>query len=216
MAHKPGWHDAAHRKYLEREFNLRRPHVHSFDADKLRAYQKVKKELYHTWEKVSDILADKPRLTERQVEFCRLYALSGRTKASHCMRAAGYKTDNDGALYQDAQRLLQRPIIQRLIRAFEMEEKARVLFTIEDVALQLQEVAKAAMEAQDFNAANKSLELLGKYLGMFVERKEILHKVVHNQAELDARIIELQNIIDDAMVAADDKLLLGKETSSQS
>jgi len=66
---------------------------------------------------------------------------------------------------------------------------------VEDVVAWFQKIATASMEAGDFTNANRSLENLGKYLQMFVERKEITHHIVHNRQELDARIIELTDIL---------------------
>ena len=42
------------------------------------------------------------------------------------------------------------------------------------------------------------MENLAKYLQMFVEKKEITHRTIHSQEELDTRISELTAILKEA------------------
>jgi hypothetical protein len=42
------------------------------------------------------------------------------------------------------------------------------------------------------------MENLAKYLGMFVDKKEIIHKTIHSKEELDTRIGELTAILREA------------------
>ena len=69
---------------------------------------------------------------------------------------------------------------------------------VEDVVKWFNDIAMAAMDTGDFTNANRAMENLAKYLGMFVEKKEILHKTVHSREELDARIGELTAILKEA------------------
>jgi hypothetical protein len=51
------------------------------------------------------------------------------------------------------------------------------------------------MQTGDFTNANRAMENLAKYLGMFIERKEVKHKTIHSREELDTRISELTSIL---------------------
>ena len=77
---------------------------------------------------------------------------------------------------------------------------------VEDVVKWFQDIASAAMETQDFTNANRAMENLAKYLGMFVEKKEITHKVVQSREELDARIAELTAVLREAEPEIERKL----------
>mgnify|MGYP000025137403 CR=1 FL=1 len=85
-----------------------------------------------------------------------------------------------------------------LLDALEFERKARMKISVDDVVVWFNKIATAAMETGDFTNANRAMENLARYLQMFVERKEITHKVVHNKEELDARIAELTMVLKEA------------------
>lgn len=192
---------------LIKHFNIRRPVLDRMTPSKLKAYKEFKEYVGETWGQAKGLLENQPKWTPRQVEFARLWAANGRKGILKCMRDAGYKTQNDGALYQDGQRLLAREDIQQLINAFEVEEKAKVVMAIEDVAEYLKKIADAAYEAGDYSNANRSMENLGKYLGMFVDRKEVTHRVIRSREELDAKIIEYQEILENEVLPEVDKTL---------
>jgi hypothetical protein len=69
---------------------------------------------------------------------------------------------------------------------------------IEDVVKWFNDIATAAMQTGDFTNANRAMENLAKYLGMFVDKKEITHRTVHSKEELDTRIGELTAILREA------------------
>ena len=69
---------------------------------------------------------------------------------------------------------------------------------IEDVVKWFNDIATAAMQTGDFTNANRAMENLAKYLGMFVDKKEIVHRTVHSKEELDTRIGELTAILREA------------------
>jgi hypothetical protein len=220
MAGRNGSSATRHRWHTKREpshgdkkaaliehFNIVKPDPSRMTGDKRRAYKELKEYLGETWAQQRGLLADQPRLTPRQVEFARLWAANGRKGILKCMQKAGYKTQNDGALYQDGQRLLANERIQQLVNAFEIEEKAKVVLQVSDVAEYLKKIADAAFEAGDFANANRSMENLGKHLGMFVEKKEVTHRVVHSREELDAKIIEYQQILEHEVLPNVDETL---------
>ena len=79
---------------------------------------------------------------------------------------------------------------------------------VEDVVAWFHKIATAAMEDGDYTNANRSMESLAKYLGMFVERKEITHKTIHSKEELDVRIAEYQRILAEGRSEIDAKLTI--------
>lgn len=79
---------------------------------------------------------------------------------------------------------------------------------VEEVAAWFENIARVAMEAGDFTNANRAMENYGKYLGMFVDRKEITHTTVHSKAELDARIAELQAVLNENRTEIERKLTI--------
>lgn len=210
---KRRWHTKQEPSYSEKQadlikhFNIRKPAPHKMTPFKRKAYQEFKNYLGETWAQQRHMIENQPRWTPRQVEFARLWAANGRKGILKCMRDAGYKTENDGALYQDGQRLLARDDVQQLINAFELEEKAKVVLTVSEVAEYLKKIADAAFDAGDFANANRSMENLGKHLGMFVEKKEVTHRVIHSREELDAKIIEYQEILENEVLPAVDETL---------
>ena len=114
------------------------------------------------------------------------------------LRLAGYDTVNPAVLLAMANNNLSIPHFNDLVTAFEIEEKARMKINVEDVVRWFNDIATQAMGSGDFTNANRAMENLAKYLGMFIERKEITHKSVHSKEELDTRISELTAILKEA------------------
>ncbi|MCS7086841.1 MAG: hypothetical protein NZ534_12285, partial [Bacteroidia bacterium] len=135
--------------------------------------------------------------TERQIKFLRFYAKEGRRRVAHCVKLAGYNYVDPDSAFNQGMAILRKPYAEDLLTLFEMEEKARMKVTVEDVVAWFNKIATAAMESGDFTNANRAMENLAKYLGMFVERKEIVHRDVTSREELDARIAELTAILKD-------------------
>lgn len=69
---------------------------------------------------------------------------------------------------------------------------------VEDVVRWFNDIATQAMSSGDFTNANRAMENLAKYLGMFLERKEITHRTIYSRDELDNRIQELTSILKEA------------------
>jgi hypothetical protein len=158
----------------------------------------LKESLRETWAQVYAKAHEFRFFSEKQQKFARFYALNGRSNKSEAMRLAGYKADTPWNLAVRANGLLKLPGMDELIKAYEFEEKARMKLTVEDVVVWFQSIAKAAMETQDFTNANRAMENLAKYLGMFIEKREITHRVIQNKDELDARIAELTAVLREA------------------
>lgn len=180
-----------------KELNIHKPIARTRSSDVANMLF-LKKELRETWHTLWESANEYKRYTEKQIRFAKMYALNGRRFIIRSMKEAGYEYGDDEQARLYAHRLLKRPGFDDLIRAFELEEKARMKLTVEDVVAWFQRIATAAMESGDYTNANRSLESLAKYLGMFVEKREITHKVIHSKQELDTRIAELTQILRDA------------------
>jgi hypothetical protein len=188
-----------------KKLNIHKPRRAVYATD-VQAMRHLKECLRETWKQVWDKVHDFKNYSKKQLEFYRQYAISGRTNKTQAAHRAGYATDNPTKLLEAANRNLRLPHAEDLIRLFELEEKARMGLRVEDVANWFETIAVKAMEAGDFANANRAMENYGKYLGMFVERKEVLHKTVHSKAELDARIAELTAVLREEMPAIESKL----------
>lgn len=180
-----------------RELNIHKP-GHGIRAENVKAIRNLKEHLRETWQASWDKINKIKRLTPKQVEFARQYALNGRTNKCGAMRLAGYDSANPAVLLSMANKNLSLPNFNDLVTAFEIEEKARMKISVQDVVEWFQRIATAAMESGDYANANRSMENLAKYLQMFVERKEITHRTIHSKEELDTRISELTAVLRDA------------------
>lgn len=187
---------AKHAREL-RKFNLKVP-ISQARHEQVQALKDIKGYMRETWQKMLPDIETYKRLTPKQVEFARQYALNGRTSARKALEAAGYEYKEAPIARARARELLTREPIQKLVAAFEIEEKARMKINVEDVVKWFNDIAMAAMDSGDFTNANRAMENLAKYLGMFVEKKEILHKTVQSKEELDTRIAELTAILREA------------------
>jgi uncharacterized protein (DUF433 family) len=136
-------------------------------------------------------------LTAKQIEFLRHYAKNGRKNISAAARAAGYQCTETRAFWKVGRDALKIPFAEDLLQLFEIEEKSRRMITVEEVVAWFNRIATAAMESGDFTNANRAMENQAKYLGMFVERKEIAHRIVSSPEELDARIAELTRVLEE-------------------
>ncbi len=118
-------------------------------------------------------------LTDRQARFCEEYLID--LNATQAAIRAGYseKTANE----QGAQ-LLAKLSIQEKITELKAERAKRTEMTQDSVIQELAAVARAEIKGVRAVDKLKALELLGKHLGMFVERYEV------NAAEIEKRIAE--------------------------
>jgi hypothetical protein len=192
---KPGKKDrgAKYSKQLA-ALNIHKP-ARTATAQDVKVMTELKNMLRNTWASVVAEADNYKRFSAKQLEFYRRYAINGRKNRVACMKAAGYQYGADKFAYEAACRNLKQPYAEDLIRACEFEEKAKMGLMVEDVARWFENIATAAMEAGDFANANRAMENYGKYLGMFIDRKEIVHRNVQTKDELDARIRELQAVL---------------------
>lgn len=195
---------AAYRRELK-ELNIHKP-ARTVKAHNVKAIRDLKEHLRETWQARWDKIAQIKKITPKQIEFARQYALNGRTNKCGAMRLAGYDTNNPAVLLSMANKNLALPHFHDLITAFEIEEKARMKINVEDVVKWFNDIATQAMASGDFTNANRAMENLAKYLGMFVEKKEITHRTIHSKEELDTRISELTAILREAEPEIERKL----------
>jgi hypothetical protein len=195
------------RKYRRelRELNIHQPKrvVTKQHVDAIRSIKEQLRETWHAhWDKVERF----KNLTPKQVEFARQYAINGRTNKCGAARLAGYDSGNYNILLRIANKNLAIPHFHDLVTAFEIEEKARMKISVQEVVEWFQRIAAAAMETGDYANANRAMENLAKYLQMFVERKEITHRTVHSREELDTRIKELTSVLQEADADITDRI----------
>lgn len=188
-----------------KELNVHKP-VTSARAADVAKFQKLKDELRLSYASVAHKFDDWKHFSDRNIKFAQQYARNGRRNATQAMRMAGLQNASATNVEHTFRAALKLDGMEELIQAFEFEEKARMKLNVEDVVAWFQKIAEASMESGDYTNANRSMENLGKYLQMFVERKEITHTIVHNRAELDARIIELTDILKESGPDIEDRL----------
>ncbi len=118
-------------------------------------------------------------LTDRQARFCEEYLID--LNATQAAIRAGYSKKT--AREQAAQNL-SKLNIQEKIAELKAERAKRTEMTQDSVIQELAAVARAEVKGVRAVDKLKALELLGKHLGMFVERYEV------NAAEIEKRIAE--------------------------
>lgn len=180
-----------------KRLHIHKPKRHLTKAD-VEAVKAIKEHLTETWQLSWGKVTAHTKWTPKQIKFAKYYALNGRTNKTGAMRSAGYDTANPDVLLAMANKIVAIPGFFDLVAAMEVEEKARMKINVEDVVKWFNDIATAAMGTGDFTNANRSMENLAKYLGMFVDKKEIVHRTVHSKEELDARIGELTAILREA------------------
>ena len=118
-------------------------------------------------------------LTDRQARFCEEYLID--LNATQAAIRTGYseKTANE-----QGARLLANVSVQEKIAELKAERSKRTEITQDSVIQELAAVARAEVKGVRAVDKLKALELLGKHLGMFVERYEV------NAAEIEKRIAE--------------------------
>jgi len=125
-------------------------------------------------------------LTDKQQKFCEEYMID--LNATQAAIRAGYSEDTAKQIGSEN---LSKPDLAERIAVLKAELSAETLVDAKYVISGLLEVHKRCLQAEpvmvrgedgmeesgefkfEHTGANKSLELLGKHLGLFVERKEI-------------------------------------------
>ena len=122
-------------------------------------------------------------LTPKQRRFVNEYVID--LNATQAAKRAGY---SEKTCKEQGTRLLSYAAISEAINARQAERQAASAITAEFVLTGIRQVHDMAVAAGNLHAANKSLELLGRHLAMFVDRTEA--KV--EQTNTDRPAIELE------------------------
>lgn len=118
-------------------------------------------------------------LTDKQARFCEEYLID--LNATQAAIRAGY---SEKTAREQAAQNLSKLNIQEKIAELKAERSKRTEMTQDSVIQELAAVARAEVKGVRAVDKLKALELLGKHLGMFVERYEV------NAAEIEKRIAE--------------------------
>lgn len=118
-------------------------------------------------------------LTDKQARFCEEYLID--LNATRAAIRAGY---SEKTAREQAAQNLSKLNIQEKIAELKAERAKRTEMTQDSVIQELAAVARAEIKGVRAVDKLKALELLGKHLGMFVERYEV------NAAEIEKRIAE--------------------------
>jgi len=110
-------------------------------------------------------MAKKGELTAKQQRFVDEYAVD--LNATQAAIRAGYSVKTAGAI---ATENLAKPLIAVAIAAKAKKVSNKVELTAEGVIRNLQRVHEMAVDSGQLSAANKSLELQGKFLGIWIDK----------------------------------------------
>ncbi len=152
----------------------------------------------------SSVAVDDSGLTGRHLQFVREY-LKDRNATQAALRA-GYSPKSAAEM---GHQLLRNSNIARLVRQIEIELMRQTEIDEVWVITHLKNNAARGMELDDLSAVNRSLELIGKHIGMFVERKDI--NLTFDQIEaLEVTVVDPM-IIDDVDYSVEEKPRKGKK-----
>ena len=117
-------------------------------------------------------------LTRKQIKFAEQYIATN--DAIHALVEAGYAPVNtkDGRLDRTrtarrAQQDLSNPKLRAYIEMLREDVVEKVSWNAQKVLDKMYQTYMRATEAEDYTNANRSLENMGKHLGMFIDKKEI-------------------------------------------
>src|SRR5450432_973264 len=102
----------------------------------------------------------KGTLTGKQLRFVEEFLIDCNATAAY--KRAGYKVTSDAAAQAAASRLLANPKVAAAIEAAKKARSDRTEVTIDFVVRETLANYRRCVEAEEFAAANKSLELLGR------------------------------------------------------
>jgi len=136
------------------------------------------------------------KLTAKMEKFCRAY-IANEGNASAAARAAGYNNHSG--------KLVKNPKVVYRIQQLRDEASQRFDLTIDNVTNKLLQVYDGALRTEQYAAANRSAELLGKHLGMFVDRTQHTHTIEGLTSGQDTKAVEsdLQRLVKIAQTTED-------------
>ena len=116
---------------------------------------------------IGAIMAKGGKFTTKQQRFVDEYLVD--LNATQAAIRAGYSAKRANAIGYD---LLTKTDIQAAIRSAQTEIKEKAQITTVEVLKNLSRISKAAEGAKQYGPAIRGQELIGKHIGMFVEKIE--------------------------------------------
>lgn len=149
-------------------------------------------------------------LTDKQIKFCYEYVKDLDVRTSY--RAAYPNCKQDSTAYVNGSKLLKKANIQNKLSDLQIDAIERTKITQDDIILSLKEVVYRCMQKIpvmirngkgdlvesgiwkfDAAGANKALELLGRHLGMFVDKVQMEGSFTFEDFILDRKKRMLDN-----------------------
>lgn len=124
-------------------------------------------------------LAESESLTPQQSDFARLYVESGNSRESALQ--AGYNPNN---VDSQASQLLHNPKVRARIKALRFQGIERAGISPDRIVTELFDTYKESRSKEQFSAAVKALELLGREVGLFNPEKRQTTTVTHKIEDL--------------------------------
>ena len=132
------------------------------------------------------------KLSEKQKAFCREYLKD--YNATQAYIRAGYTNSKHSHIY--AYKLLQSIYIQQRITELTQKQAEKAEITVEWVIQELKQLytrCQSSLTSKGAIAgATKQLELLGKHIGMWIDRSEL----TINIKEIKVMVIQIQGVIE--------------------
>ncbi len=131
--------------------------------------------------------------SDRHESFCQEYVKD--RNATQAAIRAGY---SEKTARQQGSRLLTNAAIRARIGELQAEVAERNRITVDSLLSKFQEVYEGAAANGQYAAANRSLELQGKLVGLFTEKADIkMHStsIPANAEDMDREIVRLAGIL---------------------
>ena len=146
------------------------------------------------------------RLSPMQYKFAYEFIETGDAYAAYLN--AGYQVEGKKPfqIRGRAKELLAILKVNAFVEHIRNKAMEKLIINIDEIVEKFLTTYHQAMSAEDFTNANRSLENLGKHLGMFVEKAMIEQKITMSTDQLDAEIAKYQGIID-ASIAGQGKTI---------
>jgi len=119
------------------------------------------------------------KLTSKQQRFCREYLVD--LNGTQAAIRAGYSRRT---AKQIATENLSKPAIRNWIDEHKRRRAVRTEITVDKVLTDIEDARSRAKDAGNFPAELKAMELQGRHLAMFVDRKEL-----NLQGDLDVNVV---------------------------
>ena len=107
--------------------------------------------------------------------FCQLYIVHG-NNASKAYEEAGYSATGD-AIRINASKLLTNANIKERIKELQLETEEKELITREGLIEEMNELKATAKADNQLNIVAKVLEMQGKMIGSFTEKREVVGNI---------------------------------------